>query len=196
MGGAEPREVLEAAGMLEASGDPEFARVLYGRVADDNRFGLYARMAIVRYYEGKLDRTEELKAALEAVLESWPAMEDARNDLMYLRLVDGTAGESDLRGVREAMERAPELLANRVTAALAELLEGNAGRARECLAEYPVNWREVNPGWQAVEAAVAAANGEKERARASRVRLMGKPLRAGEQALLERFVQGRDGAAR
>ena len=153
-------------------------------------------MAIVRYYEGKLDRTEELKAALEAVLESWPAMEDARNDLMYLRLVDGTAGESDLLGVREAMERAPELLANRVTAALAELLEGNAGRARECLAEYPVNWREVNPGWQAVEAAVAAANGEMERARASRVRLMGKPLRAGEQALLERFVEGRDGAER
>ena len=196
MGGVEPREVLEAAGMLEVSGDPEFARELYGRVADDNRFGLYARMAIVRYYEGKLDRTEELKAALEAVLESWPAMEDARNDLMYLRLVDGTAGESDLRGVREAMERAPELLANRVTAALAELLEGNAGRARECLAEYPVNWREVNPGWQAVEAAVSAANGEMERARASRVRLMGKPLRAGEQSLLERYVEGRDGAER
>ena len=38
--------------MLDASGDPEFARELYGRVADDNRFGLYARMAIVRYYEG------------------------------------------------------------------------------------------------------------------------------------------------
>lgn len=195
-GGVEAQEVLDAAGMVAGSGNPEFAQVLYRKVADDNRLGLYARLAIVRYWEGKLEGTAELKTALESLLESWPAMDEARNDLIYLRLMDGTAAEKDVEEARAAMARSPELLACRVTAALAELLAGNAGRAREYLVAYPVNWREVNAGWQVVDAVVAAANGDMERARASRVRLIGKPLRPCEQALLDRYVGGRDSVAR
>jgi len=46
----------------------------------------------------------------------------------------------------------------------------------------------MRKGWQAVYGAVLGANGRADEARAIKVRLMGTPLRHGEQKLLDKFV--------
>ncbi len=184
----EPADILKAAEVLEKALDLETAEALYRRIESDDRNGLPARLGIVRCLDAAPERTAELIVALEAVLRLWPHLDDARSNLTYLKLLEGTATPAEIEIVAELNRRAPRFLAYRVPAALAELKSENAAAALTLLEADAAPWRQVRAGWQAVYAAGLAANGRKDEARTIKERLQGQPLRPHEKKLLDRYL--------
>ncbi len=187
--GAGPLDIVRAAENLERAGETAAALSLYRKVNQDERVDLTARLGIVRCLDASQSRTGELIEALESVLRLWPHMEDARNDLIYLKLVDDIAesGEMDL-AVSQAGQ-SPWFFSYRLSGALAELRRGHAKDAMAILDKAPVAWEKLKPGWQAVSGAILAANGRLDEARAIKVRLRDVGVRPGERKLLDQHLK-------
>ena len=181
---AEPREVLETAENLERSGDSPTALALYSGLKNHPNAGLTARLGMVRCLDTSPDRTSDLIKALEGVLQLWPQSDQARNDLAYLRLLEGKPAADDCEAVAGFQRQFPGFLSFRISAALAALHLQKPADALALLESDPVPWDRVRPGWQAVYAAVLTANDRPEEAKAIATRLAGAPLRPAEQKRL------------
>lgn len=181
-------DVFKAAEHAERLRDVDLALSLYRRVEKDERSGLSARLGIVRCLDANPERTDELMRALESVLQMWPQFDDARSDLIYLRLVTDTEQEEDRQVIAALAQQSPWFIAYRIPAALAELKQGHSASALALVDAGGVPWNRARNGWQAVYGAVLAANGRMDEARAISVRLMDAPLRPGERKLLRRYV--------
>ena len=181
---AEPREVLETAENLERSGDIPTALALYSGLKNHPHAGLTARLGMVRCLDAFPDRTSDLIKALEGVLQLWPQSDQARNDLAYLRLLEGKPVADDCEAVAGFQRQFPGFLSFRISAALGALHQQKPVEALALLESDPVPWDRVRPGWQAVYAAVLAANDRPEEAKAIATRLAGAPLRPSEQKRL------------
>ena len=180
---AEPKGALSTAENLEKSGDTETALALYTSVKAHPHAGLTARLGMVRCLDADPTRTSDLIKALESVLQLWPQSDQARNDLAYLRLLDGKPGPDDLSLVAQLHRESPWYLSFRISAALAQLHQKNPAEALALLQSEPIPWDRVRPGWQAIYAGILTANGQTAEAQTIAARLDGTPLRPGEQKL-------------
>ena len=140
---------------------------------------------MVRCLDADPARTSDLIQALESVLQLWPQSDQARNDLAYLRLLDGKPNPDNLTIVATLNQESPWFLSFRITAALAQLHQKNPAEALALLTSEPIPWDRVRPGWQAIYAATLTANGQTAEAQPIATRLKNAPLRPGEQKLLD-----------
>jgi len=190
-GHAEPGDVLFAAGNLERMGDFPNAAKLYRIMQNHPQAALPARLGLIRCLDQQPDQVGVLREALESLLTLWPKSEEARGDLIYLKLLDGTATATERELAAEMARESSHYLSRRVTAALAALRGARPAEALALLDLPGVTWKQMRPGWQAVYAAVIAANGRSAEARDLADPLKSAPLRPGERELLAEFVQAK-----
>ena len=182
---SEAKDILSTAENLEKSGDIPTALALYTSLKGHPHAGLTARLGMVRCLDADPARTSDLIQALESVLQLWPQSDQARNDLAYLRLLDGKPNPDDLTIVATLNQESPWFLSFRITAALAQLHQKKPAEALALLTSEPIPWDRVRPGWQAIYAATLTANGQTAEAQPIIARLQNTPLRPGEQKLLD-----------
>jgi hypothetical protein len=181
-------DILKAAVNLERTGEPELASRLFRRLKDHEQAGLAARLGLVRCLNRLPDKSMELIEAIESLLVMRPGADDARNDAVYLKLLEGVAEEADRAAAEELAARRPQFLSCRSTQALARL---RGGRPEEAIRAYDgvnMQWESVPPGWRAVRAAALAAAGRKDEARLLSSTIPRDVLRRGEVQLLKEFV--------
>jgi hypothetical protein len=183
---APPEAVFSAAKNLELSGDKLTAFNVYSTLKGHPTAALPARLAMVRCLDGLPDRSSDLIKTLEAVLQLSPQSDQARNDIVYLLLLDGQPTKDDLTTAAQLDRDSPRYLSFRITAALAKLHEEQPAEALALLERDSIPWDRVRPGWQAIYAAALKANGRKEEAHLIAARLKGVPLRPGEKKWLEK----------
>ena len=187
-------DILAAAVNLERTGEPELASRLYRRLKDHEQEGLAARLGLVRCLNRLPDKSTELIEAIESLLVMRPGADDARNDAVYLKLLEGVAEEADRSAAEEMAARRPQYLSCRSTQALARL---RGGRAEEAIRAYDgvtLPWENVPPGWRAVRAAALAAAGRMDEARVLASTIPRDVLRRGEGLLLKEFVDAPEAA--
>jgi hypothetical protein len=185
---AAPRDVLYAAGNLELAGDVELAIALFQLVQRDEQVGLSARLGLVRCLSRFPERTNEVREVLEELVLLWPQSQEARNDLAYLRLLEGTPREDDVAAVQELVKQSPQLLGFRISAGLAALRQDRPAEALRIIDGASLPWSQVRPDWRAIYACVLAANQKEEEARALAATVPTEQLRPGERALLARHL--------
>lgn len=181
---AQPKDALAVAENLERSGYTASALTLFTSLKGHPHAGLTARLGMVRCLDTMPDQSGELIQALESVLQLWPQSDQARNDLAYLRLLDGKPLAADLETAASLHATSPWFLSYRITAALALLHQKKPAEALTLLQAEPIPWDRVRPGWQAIYAATLTANGKHTEAKPTYTRLKATPLRPGERALL------------
>ena len=183
---APPEAVFSAAKNLELSGDKLTAYNVYSTLKGHPTAALPARLAMVRCLDGLPDRSADLIKTLESVLQLSPQSDQARNDIIYLLLLDGQPTKDDLITAAQLDKDSPRYLSFRITAALAKLHEEQPAEALALLERDSIPWDRVRPGWQAIYAAALKANGRKEEAQVIAARLKDVPLRPGEKKWLEK----------
>ena len=181
-----PEAVFSAAKNLELSGDKLTAYNVYSTLKGHPTAALPARLAMVRCLDGLPDRSADLIKTLESVLQLSPQSDQARNDIIYLLLLDGQPTKDDLITAAQLDKDSPRYLSFRITAALAKLHEEQPAEALALLERDSIPWDRVRPGWQAIYAAALKANGRKEEAHLIAARLKDVPLRPGEKKWLEK----------
>lgn len=185
----EPEEVREEAEYAEGLGDRALAIGLYRVLEKDPEEEVLAKLEVAELQSAEVDGRAGEMAVLESLLSGWPRLEEVRNRLIRLRLLEGRGGSEDVAAALEMADRAKGYAPYQVTAALARLvsgepkealglLEGNGGRNR----------REAEAGSPVVSVAVLAAGGRKDEAAKVRVAMGERALTAGEKALLERWM--------
>lgn len=185
---AEFKESLYVAGVLERMHEFPTAIDLYSGLKNHAQAGFQARFGLVRCLREQLERPLELMQALDSLLVLWPGSDEARSDLAYLRLLDKTHRPEDVQTVIKLAQDNPWYLAYRIPAALALLRINDAPRALALLDQAGVPWDLAQPGWQAVYAAVLAANERTVQAQQRSAQLTASSLRPGEAKLLADYL--------
>jgi hypothetical protein len=183
------KEVVQIGQVAEKIGDKALGYNLYLRAADDQASGLQARLGMVRCLDGDAERVQDLIRALEEVLKAWPQLDDARNDLIYVRLLVNQATPEDFRYIEAIAKQSTWLLSFQVTAALAQLRQEKPEEALKLLQSSPVPWEQAQKGWQAVYACVLGANGKIADGKAIVDKLDQKLLRVGERELIAKYLK-------
>ncbi len=185
---SEFKDTLNAAGVLERTGEVTLAMDLFQGLQNHSQAGLPARLGLVRCLSVQLERTPELIEALNSLLVLWPHSDEARSDLAYLRLLDKTHRQEDVAAVISLAQRNQWYLAYRIPAALALLRINESAKALKILDSTDVPWAQARAGWRAVFAATLAANQRMADARKWGEQLSLKELRPGERRLLEDYA--------
>ncbi len=126
----------------------------------------------------------EVLPLLEALVADFPELEEARNDVTYLRLLKGKPTDAMRQDAAKNLQKSPAMLAYRTTAALLELRAGNATAAEKLYDGWKIDWDGAADRFKAVRAAVLAAVGQEEQAKAMRTTVQESNLRPEELALL------------
>lgn len=185
---AEGADALEAAGILEGLGDRALAIEVYRQWQRHDRFGMPARVGLVRCLHAEKDDGAELVEALQSLLTMAPDLEEAKGDLAYLRLLPPQEPRrEDIETAKRLAAEAPQFLAFRVVAALAALREERWADADEVFGDVSVPWEDVPAHWRVVRACSLAANHRLDEARALISSISRDSLRPGEIRLLESF---------
>ena len=185
----DPAEVWEEAEEAEERGDRQLAIGLCRALVQVPEEEVLAKLEVAEMQTAEVDGRAGAMAALESLLSGWPRLDEVRNRLIRLKLVEGRNGPEDVAAAVEMANVAKEYAPFQVTAALArlvsgqpkealELLEGNGGR----------NLKEAESGDPVVCAAVLAGGGRKEAAEKVRGTMGSRPLTSGEKALLVRWM--------
>lgn len=185
---AQARDVLYAAGNLELAGDLELAIPLFRSLQRNDQFGLSARLGLVRCLHRFPNETPELVRTLEELVTLWPQSHEARNDLAYLRLLEGAPRPEEVTLVKELVRESPQLLGYRITAGLAALQQGQPAEALRLIDGATIQWSEVRPDWRIIYACVLAANDQSDEARGLAATVAVEQLRPGERALMARHL--------
>lgn len=185
----DPEEVQEEAEYAEARGDRELAIGLFRVLEKDPEEEVFAKLEVAKLQSAKVEGRAGAMAVLESLLSEWPRLEEVRNRLIRMRLLEGQGGSEDVAAALEMAAGVPGYAPFQVTAALARLVSGQPKEALELLEKNGgKNRREAEVADPVVSVAVLAAGGRKEDARKVREAMGGKELTAGEKALLERWM--------
>jgi hypothetical protein len=185
----DPEEVREEAEYAEARGDRELAIGLYNVLEKDPEEEVFAKLEVAKLQSAKVEGRAGAMAVLESLLSGWPRLEEVRNRLIRMRLLEGRGGSEDVAAALVMAAGVPGYAPFQVTAALARLVSGQPKEALELLEKNGgKNRREAEVADPLVSVVVLAAGGRKEDARKVREAMGGKELTAGEKALLERWM--------
>jgi hypothetical protein len=127
------------------------------------RIPLAARRAyldLLRLLESQ-GRTAEVRDRLDEMHKLFPEDDAVRNDRAYFNLLLGQRTDEATAEAALLVERNPNLLAPRMTLALAQLQAGKADEARAQLRALTVDWDQVSDRWRLLVACILAASGER-----------------------------------
>ena len=186
---------LYVAQYAERTGEREQAAVVYRRLLDrsgtasplDAGLSMEEKMAchsgLIRAASPTAPAAEVLPL-LEAMSADFPAMDEAANDAIYLRLLTGDFNDAMPARLRPLLAKNPALLASRTTLALYELRAGHAAAAAKLYEGWKIDWATTPDRFKAVRVAVLEASGNADEAAAMRATIDGRLLRREEAALL------------
>ncbi len=181
---AEPKTILYAARYAEALHDSPHAAQAYALLVSRPDAPVEAMIGFVKNAAPNLP-AEELIPIYEKILLVLPDYPEARNDYAYLRLLENKDVAGILPEVRERVAAAPQMMAYRTTAALAELRAGDAAAAIEMYRGTDRNDEHLTDSQRAVWAALLQAAGDAAAAHDLARRINRANLRPGESKLIE-----------
>ena len=165
LAGTDPGKLRFVANFAEQSRASASALKAYQQLA---RFPELARVA----YEGAERVSQRMgdagvqRSAAEKIVAAEPDNPNAADQLAYLNLLLNTNVESNFLVAKQLAERYPDRLAYRITAALGYLRQHDAGSALDQFkAPTPIDWKQTQPAWRAIYAAVLLANDRTDEAR-------------------------------
>lgn len=172
------------AGYAEKLHEYDLAKEAYARLIRMPDAGDAAFLAMIHF----LERAGDTRGLRDLMLElsQKPARQDAAvNDLAYLNLLLGEKiGESCRQG-EALLARNPLMMAYRVTCALGYLRQYEPGTARRVYEAARIrDLTALQPGWQAVYAAILGADGDVPKARALARLIPQQALKPEEKALI------------
>jgi tetratricopeptide (TPR) repeat protein len=179
---SQPEAMFYVADYAERVGEFEEARKAYERLAALPEYADRAFTGLIRLAEAS-GGTRTLREIMRDLSARRPDDPAPANDYAYLNLLLNERVEAAKEAAQKLYDAHPNVLAYRVTLALAHLRLDQAAKARELL-DVDVDWVKVRPGWQAVHAAVRAANGQNDLARALARQIALAKLKPEERELI------------
>jgi tetratricopeptide (TPR) repeat protein len=163
----DPLKLRFIANFAEQSHDTGVALKAYDQLAKFPDYAWFAYVGTQRLSARQGDLATQ-RAAAEKVVALAPNDPNARAQLAYLDLLAGRDVDGNLAVVKKLVEKYPDRLSFRVTAALGYLRRHDAGLA---LAQFkgppgapPIEWGSTPMAWRAVYAAALMANDHQDRA--------------------------------
>jgi hypothetical protein len=102
---------------------------------------------------------DDLTSLCSSIVEEFPDMDEARNDLHYLRLLQNKVDPTAAEEVDRLFYSHPQMLAVRSTLALTLLRQGRIQAAHEVYARCQIDWATAPDRYKAVRIAVLDAAG-------------------------------------
>jgi predicted Zn-dependent protease len=168
----------------ERLGDTARAAQVYETLTRTQADPRQAWLSLVRLHEAAGD-TPALIRTLTAMAAHYPSDEAIRNDLAYLNLLTNNDVETAAADALARVAAQPQIMAYRITAAMALLRTGRAPEALRILEESGIpDWTRLQPGWRAVRAAVLGATGDHAAARQAARSIPTARLKPEERALI------------
>lgn len=164
------RNQLYIAGYAEQIKFPSEAALIYRRLLDREEAALtvagkLSRPQRLACYTGRLRtaagalKLAELVSLVGAFAAEFPEIDEVQNDHAYLRLLAGTEFEKADGIAQKLLQKRPELLAYRTTAALAALRRQKVAEAVAIYDGRNIDWSTAQDRYKAVYAAVLRAAG-------------------------------------
>jgi len=177
------RKMEFLANFAERSGNIPLARETYRDMTRYPATAVPGYFGLIRIAE-KNAATSELRDIMGELARQLPKDPAPKNDFAYLNLLMNDRLDDSLQSARDLVAACPDFPAYRTTLALAFLKKN---QAREALAAYDglsIDWSTALPGWQAVRAAVLAANQQADPARVLALQVNWDRLKPEERDLI------------
>lgn len=159
-----PQKLEFLANFAEKSGNLPMAAEAYRSMTKFPGVAVPGYLGLIRVAEKRAD-VRQLRDVIGELARQLPEDPAPKNDLAYLNLLFNERVDDSLKISRELVAAAPNRAAYRTTLALAYLRKNQPDLALTAYGEERLDWSSALPGWQAVRAAVLAANGRDEEAR-------------------------------
>jgi tetratricopeptide (TPR) repeat protein len=159
-----PQKLEFLANFAEKSGNLPMAAEAYRSMVKFPAAAVPGYLGLIRVAEKRADM-RQLRDVLGELSRQLPEDPAPKNDLAYLNLLFEEKVDDSLQISRELVSALPDRTAYRTTLALAYLRKNESAKALAAYDETKIDWSAALPGWQAVRAAVLAANGREEEAR-------------------------------
>jgi hypothetical protein len=182
-----PQAMLYVADYAEKIGEIDEARKVYERLTAVPEYSDRAYAGLIRIAErnGGTRTLREIMRDLSARHPDDPAPE---NDLAYLNLLLNERVDASKETAERLHKAHPNVMAYRNTLALAYLRLDDPASARKVYEDLNLDWKTLQPGWQAVHAAVVGANGDAQNARDLASQIPQNALKPEERALIQPWL--------
>jgi len=178
-----PQKMEFLANFAEKSGNLPMATEAYRSMVKFPGTAVPGYLGLIRVAEKRAD-SRQLRDIMGELVRQLPEDPAPKNDLAYLNLLFNEKVDDSL-GVAQALVTAlPERAAYRTTLALAFLRKNQPQQALAAYEQTEINWSTALPGWQAVRAAVLAANGREQEARSLALSINWDRLKPEERDLV------------
>jgi len=181
-----PQKVEFLANFAEKSGNLPMAAEAYRSMIKFPATAVPGYLGLIRVAEKRADirQLRDIMAELSRQLPEDPA---PKNDLAYLNLLFNEKVDDSVRTARELVTALPDRPAYRTTLALGYLRQNQPQEALAAYDQTDINWSTALPGWQAVRAAVLAANGRDQEARSLALSINWDRLKPQERDLVSQL---------
>ena len=159
-----PQKLEFLANFAEKSGNLPMAAEAYRSMVKFPAAAVPGYLGLIRIAEKRADM-RQLRDVIGELSRQLPEDPAPKNDLAYLHLLLNERIDDSLQISRDLVSALPDRAAYRTTLALAYLRKNESQKALAAYDETKIDWSAALPGWQAVRAAVLAANGREEEAR-------------------------------
>jgi hypothetical protein len=159
-----PQKLEFLANFAERSGNLPVAAEAYRSMTKFPAVAVPGYFGLIRVAEKRAD-VRQLRDIIAELARQLPDDPAPKNDLAYLNLLFNERVDDSLEVSRELVASLPGRPAYRTTLALAYLRKKQPDLALNAYGQERIDWSSALPGWQAVRAAVLAANGRDEEAR-------------------------------
>jgi tetratricopeptide (TPR) repeat protein len=159
-----PQKLEFLANFAEKSGNLPMAAEAYRSMVKFPAAAVPGYLGLIRIAEKRAD-VRQLRDVIGELSRQLPEDPAPKNDLAYLNLLLNDRIDDSLQISRDLVSALPDRAAYRTTLALAYLRKNESQKALAAYDETKIDWSAALPGWQAVRAAVLAANGQEEEAR-------------------------------
>jgi DNA-binding SARP family transcriptional activator len=179
--------MLYVADYAEKIGETDEARKVFERLTGVPEYSDRAYAGLIRIAE-RNGGTRTLREIMRDLSARHPDDPAPQNDLAYLNLLLNERVEAS-KETAEALHKAhPNVMAYRNTLALAYLRLDDPASARKLYEDLNLDWKMLQPGWQAVHAAVIGANGDAQNARVLAKEIPLNALKPEEHALIQPWL--------
>ena len=143
-------------------------------------------LGLIRVAEKRAD-TRQLRDIMAELSRQLPEDPAPKNDLAYLNLLFNEKVDDSTKTAQELVTALPDRAAYRTTLALGYLRKKQPQEALAAYDQTEINWSTALPGWQAVRAAVLAANGRDQEARSLALSINWDRLKPQERDLVSKL---------
>lgn len=178
-----PQKMEFLANFAEKSGNLGMASEAYRSMTKFPATAVPGYLGLIRVAEKRAD-TRQLRDIIAELARQLPDDPAPKNDLAYLNLLFNEKVDESLQSARELVGALPDRAAYRTTLALGYLRKNQPTEALTAYDQANINWSTALPGWQAVRAAVLAANGRDQEARSLALSINWDRLKPQERDLI------------